>query len=377
MKAPKKTWPALATGVTALMALTGWLDSWGWGPGVHRVEAQGSPGAVYTMTNDTTDNRVIAYRRGVNGLLTPIGMFSTNGLGTGANLYSQGSVSLSPDHRFLFAVDAGSNEVSSFAVQANGSLTFVSKAPTSGLLPTSVTAYGNFLYVMNASGNISGFTIASDGSLTPIPNSTRHLSSMMARPGQVSFSNDGTLLVVTEKYTNKIDTFTVAPDGLATGPLVQNSHGAEPFGFAFDNAGHLIVSEGVPSADSSYSVSSMGVLTVISGSVTDNEKQDCWVVNTNNPSFPTQYSYAANTGSGNISSYTIGSTGTLTLLAAVAGSSAADARDMALSADSNYLYVFERAVGTIGGFSVQSNGSLMHITKATGIPTTAYGLAGY
>ena len=49
--------------------------------------------------------------------------------------------------------------------------------------------------------------------------------------------------------------------------------------FAYDSAGHLIVSEVMKSAASSYSVSSSGVLTVITPSLVDFGKAACWTVN--------------------------------------------------------------------------------------------------
>src|SRR5439155_25216085 len=92
-------------------------------------------------------------------------------------------------------------------------------------------------------GNIAGFMIASDGTLAPLPGSTRPLSAAAVGPAQIQFSPDGRLLVVTEKATNLIDSYVVGPDGLAAGPTPQPSAGATPFGFDFDKRGHLIVSD--------------------------------------------------------------------------------------------------------------------------------------
>jgi hypothetical protein len=57
----------------------------------------------------------------------------------------------------------------------------------------------DLLYVLNAggTGNISGFIISKRGRLAPLPDSTRPLSSATSGPGQVQFSPDGGLLVVT------------------------------------------------------------------------------------------------------------------------------------------------------------------------------------
>ena len=79
-------------------------------------------GAVYTMTNAAAGNSVVAFRRGSDGTLEPAGAFSTGGQGTGAGLGSQGALILSPDSQWLFAVNAGSNSLSSFAVRRRSDL---------------------------------------------------------------------------------------------------------------------------------------------------------------------------------------------------------------------------------------------------------------
>ncbi|MEO7998599.1 MAG: hypothetical protein ABI852_14215, partial [Gemmatimonadaceae bacterium] len=83
------------------------------GPSFNAVpEAPG--GIVYTSNNSPTANAVMAYRRAADGSLSFIGQYPTGGKGTGAGLGSQGAVTLTKDRRWLFAVSAGSNEVSLF-----------------------------------------------------------------------------------------------------------------------------------------------------------------------------------------------------------------------------------------------------------------------
>ncbi|HEV2177604.1 MAG TPA: beta-propeller fold lactonase family protein [Terriglobia bacterium] len=342
-----------------------------------RAQGVSTTGAVYTMT-DATPNQVVAFSRAANGALTLIGNFGTGGNGNSANLGSQGSIALAPGNQFLFAVNAKSNTISAFSVQPGGGLLFVNQVSSAGARPISLTVHGSFLYVANSGGtmqNIAGFNIAANGALSALAGSVRSLSSNKANPAEVAFSNDGTILVVTEKGTNKIDTFTVSASGLATGPLVQDSNGLQPFGFAFDNAGHLIVSEATASAVSSYSVATNGVLTLISGSVPDGGKAACWVANTNNSTFPTQFSYISNTGSGTISAYSIATDGSMTLLAGPT-STAAHPLDMALSADSQFLYVLGRGSGEIRGYSISSNGALTNAGNVTAAKTSR-GLAGF
>jgi 6-phosphogluconolactonase len=118
---------------------------------------------------------------------------------------------LSDDHRWLFVVNSGSNEISAFSVQPNG-LTLASKVGSSGIRPVSLTVHDHRLFVLNQGnasipGNISGFKIGEQGELWGIAGSTRPLSTNSAGSAtgaaQVSFDPSGDYLVVTEKATNK------------------------------------------------------------------------------------------------------------------------------------------------------------------------------
>src|SRR5690242_15208281 len=106
-------------------------------------------GAVYALTNAPGGNAVVAYHRAADGGLTPVGTFGTGGAGTGTGLGSQGAVVVSEDHRFLFAVNAGSNSLSSFRILPDG-LALVGVVPSGGTMPTSVAHQHGLLYALNA-----------------------------------------------------------------------------------------------------------------------------------------------------------------------------------------------------------------------------------
>jgi 6-phosphogluconolactonase (cycloisomerase 2 family) len=67
-------------------------------------------------------------------------------------LASQDSLTYDPAHRLLFAVNAGSNTVTSFAVHG-ARLTRVQTVPSGGVFPVSVAAGRNRLYVLKAGGS--------------------------------------------------------------------------------------------------------------------------------------------------------------------------------------------------------------------------------
>src|SRR5499427_9197094 len=115
--------------------------------------------AVYVQTNDATENEVIMFRRADEGALAPVGRYPTGGRGTGVpHLASAGSVVLSDDGRWLLVVNAGSDELSVFAVEPGGVLRLVGRAGSGGRTPTSVAVRGALVYVLNnGTPNISGF----------------------------------------------------------------------------------------------------------------------------------------------------------------------------------------------------------------------------
>ena len=121
-----------------------------------------APGAVFTETNSTSGNAVLVFHRAADGSLTAGGSVATGGTGSGAGLGSQGAVTLSDDGSWLLVVNAGSNDVSSFAVGPNGALTLRGRASSGGTMPISVTIHDDLVYVLNAggAGNISGLRLA-------------------------------------------------------------------------------------------------------------------------------------------------------------------------------------------------------------------------
>lgn len=345
--------------------------------------AEDSAGTVYVMSNAAEANAVLVFERAADGSLSEAGAFPTGGLGTGAGLGSQGAVVLHENGRWLFAVNAGSNEVSVFSVTPDG-LQLKDTEPSGGELPISLTARENLLYVLNAggSGNITGFTIALNGELSPLPGSTRSLSNGGAGaapgPAQISFSPNGVLLVVTEKASNQILTYAVGSDGLPSGPVAHPSAGETPFGFDFSRRNYLIVSEAFGGAADASVVSSYqlngGDLKVISPAVATTETAACWVVVTQNGKF----AYVTNTGSGTISGYRVRPDGSLVLLDADGvtgvtgpGSSPIDA---AFSAGDSFLYVLNAGAHTVAAFQLVAGGGLIPLGEVS-VPAGSVGIA--
>jgi len=334
--------------------------------------AADAPGAVFALTNQVAGNSVATFARAADGSLTWAGSVATGGTGAGSGLGSQGALALSDDGRWLFAVNAGSNDISAFRVGANG-LTLTSRVASGGVRPISLTVHGDFVYVLNAggNGNISGFTIGGDGALTAITGSTRSLSGSAVGPAQVAFSPDGRRLIVTEKSTNRLDVYAVGDDGVASAATASSSAGGTPFGFSFGHRGELFVSEATGSA-SSYVIGNAGQLSTASGAVLTHQGAPCWAVVTKNGKF----GYTANAQGGSISGFAIAPDGSIALIDA-------DGRtvvvgpgniDLALSDNSRYLYELN-GNRSISGFRIEADGHLNAVNNVAGLPASTVGLA--
>lgn len=377
-------------------------------------------GRVYVMTNRPSGNAIIVYNRAEDGSLAKLQEVSTGGLGgddavlppplppnPGPDpLQSQDAIVLTPDGRFLLAVNAGSNEISVLRVTRSG-LELVSKQSSGGTFPVSVAQHRDIVYVLNEgespfdvlgkSGSITGFHLGWDGKLSPIPNSTRDLGPDTGA-SDIIFSGDGDTLVVTEMFTNLLDIFHVSPDGTPGNKASIPTNQPTPFGAAF-RGDIMTVTElhvipvdgrrqGLPNAStiSSYRVQGDGSLQTISNSVAINRTGSCWV----RFSRDGRFAYTVDTLSGTISTLTVSKQGELTLQGIVSSGGAFSAPiDMDITADGKFLYVV-LALGQIShtppllptpdtparvqGYQIQEDGTLIPIATVGDIANSVQGL---
>lgn len=241
------------------------------------------------------------------------------------------------------------------------------------------------IYVLNfgnpvgaVAANITGFRLV-NGTLTPIGGSTQPLSAANPNPAQVGFNPAGNVLVVTERATNMISTYTVdVTTGVASAPNSQASAGNTTFGFDFTPNGILVVSEanggpGNPngSTTSSYTLSATGVLTTISGAVANNQTASCWVAI--NPSGT--FAYTTNTASNTISAYAIAANGALTLQnAGNSGATGAGPIDLDISSDGAFLYTVNRDDDSLSIHRINADGTLTAQAGVAGQPAGSVGI---
>jgi 6-phosphogluconolactonase (cycloisomerase 2 family) len=280
---------------------------------------------------------------------------------------------------FLFAVNAGSNDVSMFAVNGR-ELVLLDKVPSGGTRPVSVAVNGFHVYVVNQGSttvapNISGFIIDPiRNRLIALAGSQRPLAGgLAASPAQASFNAAGNVLLVTEKGTNIIDSYQIDYRGYASEATSNSSSGTGPFGFSITYSGFAFVSDSGGEAASSYTIKPYGKLNLVSGPVSNGaQSAPCWLVTTGDARF----AYEANAGSSSIASFAIAPNGVLRLISAQAAATGSGLLDLGLTPDGKYLYVRDGA-GTVNGFEVAPDGSLTSVgsTPAGSLPAGAQGIA--
>ena len=350
--------------LTAVLAMSTVL------PALSEAQSDGSAsrGAVFVMTNAADKNEIVAYKRAADGSLQEGLSFPTGGRGSGGTtdpLGSQGSLTLSQDHSFLFAVNAGSGDISVFKVHGS-TLALVDRVPCGGSTPVAVAQYGSLVYVANegAASNVSGFNLTKDGKLRPIAGSTAFLSTANSGAASLSFSPDGQFLLVTEKLTNSIDAFHVQINGML-GPIVVNpAAGPGTFAVLFAPNGAALVAETGPAGGNN------GALSPISTNVPTLASATCWNAVTPNGSFV----YTSNAGSATISGFAISAVGALTPLAGtVVGTNPTGSTnlDIAISSDGQFLYTLDSGTGSISIFGINQDGSLTNLGDAGGLSAAA------
>lgn len=346
-----------------------------------RVAAGGGPlRRVFMAGNAPTGNELFVYDD-EEGTLQLRARIATGGLGTGGGLGSQGAVTVTRDGRHVLVVNALSNTVSLFRLTRQGAV-LADVADSGGTTPTSVAEHQGLVCVLNAGGNgsVNGLRIRGHR-LQPLADGARGLSAAGGTaPAQVGFSDDGEVLVVSERATQLLTTWPVRPDGSLGRRVTTRSPGATPFGFAFTRRNRLVVSEAAGGAALASTVSSFRFREegdarpwVVTAALPTTQTAACWIAVTPDG----RLAYSANAGSSSISALGIGRLGEVTLLqaaAAVTGPNAG-ALDMAVTPCGTRLHVFASRALEIVSYAIGDGGSLTLLGRVGGVVAGAAGLA--
>ncbi|HEY4895584.1 MAG TPA: beta-propeller fold lactonase family protein [Solirubrobacteraceae bacterium] len=342
------------------------------GSGASSALASSTEQTVFVQTDNAAGNQIVAYDRGADGTLSQAGSYATGGLGGALagsvvdHLASQGSLAYDREDRLLYAVNAGSNTISVFAVLGDR-LALRQVLSSGGTFPVSLTVEHGVLYVLNAEegGSLQGFVV-DRGRLTPLPHSQRALGldpnatpQFTHTPGQVAFTPDSSQLIVTTKGNGSaIDVFAVHAFGrLSQRPTVNVEAGAVPFGVTFDAQGDLVVSEAGTNALASFSLHEDGTLSQLDA-VGTGQAATCWVARAGSRF------YTSNAGSASLSAFQSSAGGQLLSLLGTTETDAGTV-DAAVADGSRYLYVQAGAAGVVDEFAIGAPGALSKLGSVT------------
>ena len=413
----------------------------------------GRLGALFVMTNSpdrSRGNEIAMFNRTPNGDLSFVGYFPTGSLnvvapqfGAGPSptaqifklatngklplvvasadgLGSSNSLILSQDNLCLFAVNAGSNTVSSFRVLPN-SLSRISVASSRGVFPVSLTEFDNTLYVLNAGeeGSLAGFRVDINCALIPFDGvvslkdvldpasfDTPAPGEVLTTPAQASFTPDGQRLVLSIKGLAGADfdpttgtllslpngrmvVFSVGADGQLSAPVVTpfsfaNKTGG-PFSFIFADAETVIVVHANSGTVASYTIKPDNKLELLSDVLPTGEFAPCWL--SSNGQFVYTASFGAPSGvlkilgspgkpdaNGVLNGFRINADGTLASVGAPAGypypdpgpghsgNHAIDVRVVG-----RFLYFVQPRLGMVGRWTITEDGALVDLVNFGGL----------
>jgi len=292
---------------------------------------------VYTESNnpESDHNAVLAFFRSAEGTLTQIGTFSTHGTGqvnlpkvVGPDDSSQ-EVVATPDGKFLYAVNQGSNTIAAFRIRRDGSLDFIDTFDSGGIQPDSIGIANGKLYVNNkgdatrvdpgtVAPTITGFTINANGSLSPIPDSTITLP-VGTVPSQNLISPNGRLLfsdifgVNTAPQSNTLAPFQIegngtlelAPGGNVTAQVPGDTTSAPALLGAAVNPNQNIVYAGLTGLNevAVFTYDASGKLSFVGATAPNNQggSGPCWVA----VSPDGKFLYTGDTGSDSVGVYSL------------------------------------------------------------------------
>jgi 6-phosphogluconolactonase (cycloisomerase 2 family) len=350
---------------------------------------------VFSQSNAASNSVYVFKRNSSTGKITLFETVKTGGKGTPQGqqpfglpiVDSADSIVLSPDHKLLFVVNDGSNNVTSFRVRPGG-ITRADIKSSHGTLPISLAVHGNLLYVLNGkTGSIFGYHYTATGKLIPIAHSKRSLSI----PGpngvaaDIGFNPSGNWLVVTMRdlplhpggngQKGRIDLFQVNSNGTVSNAKGHTAATPTPFGFRFTSKGILVdtsagrvnsvnnapppLTDGTQINGSlqSYTIGANGKLTPISNAASAG-RAACWVALSNN----NRYAFVTNTLSGTaahpapgapigtgkaaLARFSVSPSGKLKLLGTV-NTGPGTPTDLSLSPDGKYLYMANPSNGLL------------------------------
>jgi len=378
---------------------------------------------VYTQTNQT-QNQIINFRRGMDGRLMEVQRVSTGGKGTNGyvpltgeesgpdSLISSNAVIVSRDRKYLFAVNAGENSVSSFAIGMDGMLTLIDTQatgkPVMGRSGTaSSLAYNDrdsVLYVSHSLGpdHIRAFTVMGGKLTLRMDVKSVNLPDMSDRViTQIATSPDNQYLIacvlldarpnadgLTPAKEKNLVLFPIGMGGFLGDALFRNSGGVTPFATAFLN-GKKDMFVTVLAAESAAVLSTLAANGNVKTSkpskidvgMSPEPSEICWV----SISEDDRFAFGANFGYGTVSTFRIDDSGVMVKMSTaaqemgdgsfkgLAGVPSSGAGDNAVAG--GFLFQLYANASKLVGYKIGDDGRLTKVSEVPVPHNSTQGLA--
>lgn len=303
-----------------------------------------SNGFFAFVTNAGAGNTVTAFRVATDGRLLRVPSTQTN-----PNPATVGmdpvALAISPNNQFLYIANRGSDTVTAFSIDDAGALTLVPQTgattnPVSvqGDAPAGMTISpnGQFLYVSSSTSNVvTVFQIGASGLLTLVSATGANQNPISVggtAPKSIRISPNGSFLYVANSGSNTITAFQIGTNGLLT---------------------QVSPTAGNPNPISVGGTTPNGIIVASNG----------------------QFLYSAN-GGGNVTTFTIGNGGLLTLVPPSSGNlnpvpAGTNPVAMTLSPDGQVLFVANGG-GTVSSYTISTaTGLLAPVNPLLGNPFRA------
>jgi 6-phosphogluconolactonase len=313
------------------------------------------------------------------------------------------AIVIAPTANALFVANSGSNSISSYTINSDGSLTVATNA-TTGTTPVAmaINPAGSFLFVANQASNsisvfsISGTTLApvSGSPFTSIPVGGSYPNGTL--PSGVAVSASGKFLYVSNLLTDFVSAFSISSTGaLAPLGVPTYSVGNGPAGIAVaPNGGFLYVTN---SGNPSNNVSAFAICDSVANSCSNVNSPDGALTPVTGSPFPAglgpvaitfdpnfDFAYVVDKGSNAVSQYAFGTgTGVLTPLSPSGVSTGVSPVSIAIRAGTSgtnlgntvtnptdYAYVANNGASTISIFTLSTTSGQLNVL---GTPVTIFG----
>jgi 6-phosphogluconolactonase len=335
---------------------------------------------------------------------------STGALGSNGQSIGTGSVpsaiAMTPSGSALFVANTGSNNISSYAINSDGTITAASTSTPTGKVPMglAIDPGGKFLFVANqASSDVSVFSISGTGltqapgsPFTTIPVGLPYPNGTL--PVALAVSKSGKFLYVANQLANFVSAFSINSTSGALAPLgvpFYDDGQTSPSGVAVTpNGGFLYVAN---AGANSNNISAYAICDAVVTSCANPNSPDGTLTPITGSPFPAglgpvaiafdpgfNFAYVVDKGSSQISQYAFGpGTGVLTPLspgsistglnpvsiAVLSGVIPADVGNT-LYNTIDYAYVANLGAGTISIFSLNTTSGVLNVV---GQPLTVFG----